>query len=113
MADFGSRPTGSSPLPAPYQELLDELRSGAAFNDAPPWQEVLARGPFGEVHEGGVPHEHVLDRNGLLENARTVSWIARRPDEEQDTILQRLGSLLPEGTYAIPNRANVMWTVRA
>jgi SAM-dependent methyltransferase len=102
-----------SPLPEAYRAYLDELRSVAAFKDAPPWQDVLARGPFGEVHEGGVPHDHVLDRAGLLENARTVSWIASRPDEEQAAIVKRLGELLPEGTYAIPNRANIMWTVRA
>jgi SAM-dependent methyltransferase len=102
-----------SPLPVAYRAYLDELRAIAPFNDAPPWQEVLARGPFGEVHEGGVPHDHVLDRAGLLDNARTVSWIASRPDEEQEAIVKRLGELLPEGTYAIPNRANIMWAVRA
>jgi SAM-dependent methyltransferase len=102
-----------SPLPEAYRAYLDELRKVAEFKDAPPWQDVLARGPFGEVHEGGVPHVHVLDRAGLLENARTVSWIARRPDEEQEAIVERLGELLPEGTFAIPNRANIMWSVRA
>jgi SAM-dependent methyltransferase len=103
----------SSPLPKPYRAYLDELRSVAAFNDAPPWQDVLARGPFGEVHEGGVPHDHVLDRAGLLENARTVSWIASRPEQEQKAILERLDQLLTDGPFAIPNRANVMWAVRA
>jgi hypothetical protein len=82
------------------------------FEDAPPWQEVIARGPFGEVHETAVPHDHVLDRAGLLENARTVSWIASLPEAEQETIARRLDELLPEGTFAIPNRANVMWAVR-
>jgi hypothetical protein len=42
-----------------------------------------------------------------------VSWIASRPDEERAAVLARLGGLLPEGTYAIPNLANVMWAVRA
>jgi SAM-dependent methyltransferase len=103
----------ASPLPEAYQAYLDELRSVAAFNSAPPWQEVIARGPFGDVQEDGVPHDHVLDRNGLLDNARTVSWIASRPDVEQAAIIERLGGLLADRTYAIPNRANVMWTVRA
>jgi SAM-dependent methyltransferase len=102
----------SSPLPAAYAAYLDELRSVATFNDAPPWQDVLARGPFGEVHETGVPHDHVLNRAELLDHARTVSWIASRPNEERDQALGRLAALLPEGTYAIPNRANVMWAVR-
>jgi SAM-dependent methyltransferase len=102
-----------SPLPEPYSAYLGELRAVAAFNDAPPWEEVIARGPFGEVREGGMPHDHVLDREGLLDNARTVSWIASRPEEEQKAILERLDQLLTDGPFAIPNRANVMWTVRA
>jgi SAM-dependent methyltransferase len=101
-----------SPLPEPYRAFLDELRAIAAFNDAPPWPEVIARGPFGDVHESGVPHDHNLDRAGLLENARTVSWIASRPDEEQKAIHERLDQLLTDGPFAIPNRANVMWAVR-
>jgi hypothetical protein len=28
-------------------------------------------------------------------------------------VLEKLGELLPEGTYAIPNVANVLWAVRA
>jgi SAM-dependent methyltransferase len=101
-----------SPLPGPYLAYLDELHAAAAFNDAPPWQDVLAHGPFGEVQQAGVPHDHILDRAGLLDNARTVSWIASRPDAEREAVLERLATLLPEGTYAIPNRANVMWAVR-
>ncbi len=103
----------ASPLPEPYLAYLDELRAIAAFNDSPPWQDVLARGPFGEVHENAVPHDHVLDRAGLLDNARTVSWIASRPDDEQEAIRERLDQLLPDGPFAIPNLAHVMWVVRA
>jgi SAM-dependent methyltransferase len=103
-----------SPLPEQYRAYIKELHDAgmSIFDDAPPWQDVIARGPFGEVHESGVPHDHVLDRAGLLENARTVSWIASLPEAEQETIVRRLGELLPEGTFAIPNRANVMWAVR-
>jgi SAM-dependent methyltransferase len=103
-----------SPLPEQYKTYLKELHDAgmSIFEDAPPWQDVIARGPFGEVHESGVPHDHVLDRAGLLENARTVSWIGSLPEEEQETIVKRLGELLPEGTFAIPNRANIMWAVR-
>jgi SAM-dependent methyltransferase len=101
-----------SPLPDAYRAYLDTLQEIASFRNAPPWQEVLARGPFGEVHEAAVPHDHVLDREDLLDNARTVSWIASRPDEEQASIFERLDELLTEGPFAIPNLANVMWTVR-
>jgi SAM-dependent methyltransferase len=104
-----------SPLPERYRAYIEELHDAgmSIFEGAPPWPEVIARGPFGEVHEASVPHDHVLDRVGLLDNARTVSWIASRPQEEQDAILERLDQLLTEGPFAIPNRANVLWAVRA
>lgn len=105
-----------SPLPGAFQAYWHELHSAAfaRFDDAPPWREVIAAGPFGEVHEDGVPHDHVLDRAGVLENATSVSWIASRPAAERERILARLGELLPdEGPFAIPNRANVLWAVRA
>lgn len=104
----------ASPLPDQYGAYLKELHdvSMAMFEDAPPWQDVIARGPFGEVHESAVPHDHVLDRAGVLDNARSVSWIASRPDDEREAIMQRLDQLLTDGSFAIPNRANIMWAVR-
>jgi SAM-dependent methyltransferase len=104
-----SRP---SPLPEAYRDYLDELHRAAAFHGQPPWREVLRRGPFGEVHERSVPHDHVLDRAGLLDNARSVSWIASRPDAEREAVLAKLDSLLRDGTFAIPNLATILWAVR-
>jgi SAM-dependent methyltransferase len=101
-----------SPLPQAYRDYLHELRAEKSLGEGPPFAEVIGRGPFGEVHESGVPHDHVLDRQGLLDNALSVSWIASRPDDEQARVIGRLGELLPEGTYSIPNLANVLWAVR-
>jgi SAM-dependent methyltransferase len=103
-----------SPLPEGYQAYIQELHDAglSIFERAPPWQDVIARGPFGEVHEAAVPHVHLLDRAGVLDNARSVSWIATLPDDERDTVMQRLDELLTDGPFAIPNRANIMWAVR-
>jgi SAM-dependent methyltransferase len=107
----GERP---SPLPERYDAYCKELHNAgmSLFEGAPPWQEVIARGPFGEVHEAAVPHDHVLDRAGVLDNARSVSWIASRPDGDREAVMQRLDELLTDGPFAIPNRANIMWAVR-
>ena len=103
----------ANPLPAPYLAYLEMLRAErSVLADTPPFAEVIARGPFGDVHEATVAHDHVLDRAGLLDNARSVSWIASRPDRERAAVLTRLGELLPEGTYVVPNLANVLWAVR-
>jgi SAM-dependent methyltransferase len=113
LALIANRPDDSraSPLPQAFRAYLDELHASAAFHGQPPWREVIARGPFGEVQEAQVPHDHVLDRAGLLDNARSVSWIASRPDAEREAVLAKLASLLPEGTYALPNLANVLWAL--
>ncbi|HEY1513135.1 MAG TPA: hypothetical protein VGF66_05220, partial [Gaiellaceae bacterium] len=66
-----------------------------------------------EPQEGAVPHDHVLDRAGQLDNARSVSWIASRDADDRARVLARLGELLPERAYAVPNLANVLWAVRS
>jgi SAM-dependent methyltransferase len=101
-----------TPLPQAYRDYLGELRAEKSAGDGPPFAEVIGRGPFGEVHESAVPHDHVLDRDGLLDNARSVSWIASRPPDDHERVIRRLGELLPEGVYSIPNLANVLWAVR-
>lgn len=75
----------------------------------PRWEDLLRdSGLFEDVHDRvSVAHEHVLDRAGILDNLRSVSWIASRDDREE--VVARLGALLPETTYAIPNRANLIW----
>jgi SAM-dependent methyltransferase len=104
-----SRP---SPLPQPYSDELELLRAERSVGDGPPFADLIGRGPFGGTTEFAVAHDHVLDRAGLLDNARSVSWIASRPMDERGRVMTRLGELLPEGTYAIPNLANVLWAVR-
>ena len=102
-----------SPLPKAYVTYLDELRAErSVLTDTPPFEEVIQRGRFGAVHKGSIAHEHVLDRVGLLDNARSVSWIASRDDDERARVMERLATLLPEGTYAVPNVANVLWARR-
>jgi SAM-dependent methyltransferase len=106
-----SRP---NPLPAAYLDYLRELRrERSTFDEQTPFRDLIAYGPFGEVHEEGVPHDHVLDRAGLLGNARSVSWVATRDPAEIEQVIARLGGLLPDAEYAVPNLANVLWAVRS
>jgi SAM-dependent methyltransferase len=102
----------TDPRPRPFLDVLESLHEEAPFrrNPPPPYEELLARHPFVNVREAAIPHDHVIDRAGLLENARTISWIATRPDA--DRVIERLGELLPEGTYAVPNLAHLMWAER-
>jgi SAM-dependent methyltransferase len=106
-----SRP---NPLPSAYLDFLRELRrERSKLDDAPPWRDLIALGPFGDVQEGAVAHDHVLDRAGQLDNARSVSWIASRDHDDRERVLARLGELLPQNVYAVPNLANVLWAIRS
>jgi len=104
----------TDPRPEAYRAYLEELHapSLAAVRAGPPFEELFARGPFGPVAEAAFPHDHVLDRSGMLDNVRSMSWIASMDAAEQEAVVARLAKLVPEGTYAIPNVANVMWAVR-
>ena len=94
---------------AEVSKLHDEAMK--RFTDDRSWEDVLGRsGLFDAVHaRTSVPHDHVLDHAAVLDNLRSVSWIANRPDGED--VVEWLGTLLPAGSYAIPNVANVIWAV--
>jgi len=113
----GPDETRPSPLPEAYVAYLEELHapSMARVREAGPWEDIILRGPFREPrrHEAAVPHDHVLDRAGLLTVARSVSWIASLDPEERERVLAKLDSLLDDdGPYAIPNVANLLWAER-
>jgi SAM-dependent methyltransferase len=103
------------PRPAELVRELTVLHEAALmrWEGEPRWEEMLRdSGFFEDVHDRSfVTHDHVLDRAGILDNLRSTSWIASRADREE--VVARLGALVPEATYAIPNRANIIWAVRA
>jgi SAM-dependent methyltransferase len=102
------------PRPTEFVRQAKVLHDAALrrWEDEPEWEDVLRDcGLFDDVHERSfVAHDHVLDRPGILDNLRSTSWIASRDDRED--AVARLGALLPEATYAIPNRASVIWARR-
>jgi SAM-dependent methyltransferase len=103
----------ADPRPPEFGAYLNELRrERSTLDETTPWSEVIARGPFEMAQEGAVPHDHVLDRAEALELARSVSWISTRDPDDRARVLDRLGELLPEGTYSVPNLANVLWATR-
>jgi SAM-dependent methyltransferase len=99
------------PLPPEFVREVKLLHDAALqrWEDEPQWEDMLRdAGLFEDVHDRSfVTHDHVLDRPGILDNLRSVSWIASRDDRED--VVARLGELLPEATYAMPNRANIIW----
>jgi len=99
------------PRPSEFVHEVQLLHDAALrrWENEPEWEDLLrASCLFDEVHDRTfVCHDHVLDRAGILDNLRSVSWIASRDDGE--AVIARLAALLPDATYAIPNRANLIW----
>jgi SAM-dependent methyltransferase len=103
-----------SPLPRDYRAYLETLHAPTLdiVRAGPTASEILGRGPFGPVETATVPHDQVQDRDGVLDFARSVSWIAHRPDEERVEIMRKLDGLLGDGPFAFPMKSEVTWTVR-
>jgi hypothetical protein len=106
--------TEPSPLPPDYRAYIDTLQAPTLdfVRSGPTAAEVLAGGPFAPVQTATVLHEQLQDRDGVLDFARSVSWIAHRPEQERAQIMRKLDSLLGAGPYAFPMKAEVSWTVR-
>ncbi len=73
---------------------------------------MVAGGPFGELHTDSVLHEQVQDRASALDFMRSISYVAKLPDDEREALMAELGSLLPEADYRFTIRANARWAVR-
>ena len=49
-----------------------------------------------------VPHKQLIDADGLVARAASVSFIARLHEEERAALLERIHALAPPGTFEFP-----------
>jgi SAM-dependent methyltransferase len=80
------------PLQRAVQETIGEYLP--ELSEIAGWRAGIARnGRFrlAETHE--VPFEQMLDADGLAERIGTISYIARLPDDERETLLSRVRAL--------------------
>ncbi|HTR32396.1 MAG TPA: class I SAM-dependent methyltransferase [Gaiellaceae bacterium] len=112
FADVWNETEEPTPLPAPYQARLQRLFATRAGAEDDVREEVIRRGPFGEVHLDSVLHEQVQSRDAALTFMRSISYVAKLPEPEREALMDELGSLLPEGDYRFTIRASARWAVR-
>jgi bifunctional non-homologous end joining protein LigD len=83
------------PRPSEFVHEVQLLHDAALrrWENEPDWEDLLHGSRlFDDVHDRtSVAHDHVLDRAGILDNLRSVSWIASRDDGED--VIARLGAV--------------------
>ena len=109
-----NEPLDSRALPEAYRAYLRTLHAPSldAVRSGPSWSEVISGGPFSDLEEAVVEHEQTQERGDVLAFARSVSWIAHRPEDERERIMQELNERLPEGPFTFTMHANLNWPVR-
>jgi ubiquinone/menaquinone biosynthesis C-methylase UbiE len=113
FADVFNDGEHSPDVPQAYRDRLDELfaqpRTGAEDDER---VAVIERGPFTTMRVDTLQHEQMQDRDSSLVFMRSISYVAKLPDDEREALMAELGSLLPAGEYRFPMTATVRWATR-
>jgi SAM-dependent methyltransferase len=85
-----------------YAETIRDYRGGD-YPEQLSYSEHLARSPlFDGYEEREFRHAQLLDADGLVARAQSVSFIAALPEEERAALLERIRALAPPGTFEFP-----------
>jgi SAM-dependent methyltransferase len=108
-------PQGTEPpLPSEVPELLDrlwlEMKPPHTRYGSFEWKRAFERGPFSELREKSFSHEVELDRDGLLANAASQSFVAVLPEEERAAVLAELRDRIDDRVYRVAFRTDAYWT---
>jgi SAM-dependent methyltransferase len=110
----------SAPWVAALTEIMESYRG-----DAPAYRREVWRGAFerttlfGPLEHRRFRLEHELDREGVVARVTSVSFIAALPDDEPETIAERVRELLASDPavrgrerVVLPYRTDVFWCAR-
>jgi SAM-dependent methyltransferase len=109
-------PTGpwQPPLPEPARRLVRDALARGGEPGGPrvargEWREAFPDSPFGPLQHQQVDHQMVLDRDGVIANALSISSIAGLPAGDRERLRGRLRELLPETRYRRALRVDLYW----
>ncbi len=98
----------SHPVHQAYAEAIRPYKGDAYPNGGGhPGGEPLASPLFTDVEERTFPHVQLMDADGLVARAASVSFIARLPEDERAALLGRIRALAPPGTFEFPYMTKV------
>ena len=88
-----------------HQRYAETIRPyhGDAYPEQQDHAAALERSDlFAEFEARTFGHVQLLDADGLVARAASVSFIARLPEDERAELLERVRRLAPEGTFEFP-----------
>jgi SAM-dependent methyltransferase len=93
----------SQPLHQAYAEAIrpykgDAYPGGSGHPGGGPLDSPLII----DVEERTFPHVQLMDADGLVARASSVSFIAQLPEDERAVLLERIRALAPPGTFEFP-----------
>ena len=92
----------SHPLHQSYADAIRPYKGEAYPDGGHPAGKPLASPLFTDVEERTFPHVQLMDADGLVARAASVSFIARLGEEERAALLERIRALAPPGTFEFP-----------
>jgi SAM-dependent methyltransferase len=110
-------PEGTEPpLPVEVARLHERLRAQTkpprARYGSNEWKRAFAGAPFEDLREARFVHGVELDREGLLANAASQSYVAVLPEERRTVVLGELRRWIPDGLFRVSFRTDAYWTRR-
>jgi SAM-dependent methyltransferase len=86
-----------------YAEVIRPYKRGAyPVGGGHPGGEPLASPLFTDVEERTFSHVQLMDADGLVARAASVSFVAGLPEDERAGLLERIRALAPPGTFEFP-----------
>jgi SAM-dependent methyltransferase len=93
----------SHPLQHAYAEAIRPYKGDAyPGGSGHPAGEPLASPLFTDVEERTFAHVQLMDADGLVARASSVSFIAQLPEDERARLLERVRALAPPGRFEFP-----------
>jgi len=97
IANLAKRVAVGQSLQAKVTRIIEPYRSDTPSHVSGRWRDVMeATARFDMIGEIHVASEQVVDRSGLVDRVRSISFIANLPDRERSAVLAEIAELAPE-----------------
>jgi len=107
-------------LMAEFTRIIESHRGDTPTHETGAWRDAFARSAlFTSLEKRSVRHEQRLDREGVVDRALSISFIAMLPDQERGRVTDEIRALLDRDPatrgmqeVVVPYRTDVYWCER-